>query len=134
MNNVMSLISSLDMFEKTFSTTWEYIPKYAKAFLPYNYYKKDNNYILELALAGYSKEQLEVIVKDDYINIKSKVDEKVTEPDYMIYNKIARRAFDFLFPIASMYKVTDVLLKDGILKIIFERNTEAIKRLDIRVA
>jgi molecular chaperone IbpA len=90
----------------------------------YNIVKKDKNkYDIELALAGYSKDDIEVGLEEGVLSIKSKKeDTKEESKDGEILHKgIAKRYFSKSFTIADDVKVKGAELKDGLLKVSLER-------------
>ena len=90
-------------------------------FPPYNIVKDgDYNYTIEMALAGYSKKDIEVEVAEGVLTVKSIKD--VTDgDDSKIYSGIANRQFTRKFTISDDIVVKDGELKDGMLRITLER-------------
>ena len=92
-------------------------------FPPYNIVKTgDFTYDVELALAGYSKEDITVDYADNLLTVKSikKSDESNAE-EGILHRGIAKRYFSKAFTIADDVEVRGAELKDGILKISMER-------------
>ena len=90
---------------------------------PYNIVKvKDNQYNIEVALAGYNKKDIDVLYEDNMLTIKTadKKEDKKTEGEN-IYKGIAQRMFKKSFTIADDCKVTGAELKDGLLKVSLEK-------------
>jgi len=80
-------------------------------------YDKDKNLILELAVAGYSKDRLSVeLVDHDTLVIKGEGDPAVTEDFYSIRN-ISNKTFTKSFRLNREVDITAVELKDGILSV-----------------
>jgi len=94
-------------------------------FPPYNIVKTGKNtYDVELALAGYSKKDIDVSLEDGVLTIKSikDADEKEVEDNNGILHKgIAKRYFSKAFTIADDVEVKGAELKDGLLKVSLER-------------
>jgi len=94
-------------------------------FPPYNIVKTDTNkYDVELALAGYSKKDIDVSLEDGVLTIKSikDADEKEVEENNGILHKgIAKRFFSKAFTIADDVEVKGAELKDGLLRVSLER-------------
>ena len=91
---------------------------------PYNIKKIDeNNYFIEVALAGFSKEDIDVELKDNTLAIKNKVKEKVIDNEIngVIHKGISTRQFERAFTIAEDIKIKDAELKNGLLSINLER-------------
>tara|TARA_B100001123_G_C15305626_1_gene1022594 strand:+ start:392 stop:835 length:444 start_codon:yes stop_codon:yes gene_type:complete len=91
---------------------------------PYNIKKIDeNNYFIEVALAGFSKEDIDVELKDNTLTVRNKVKEKVIdgESNGVIHKGISTRQFERAFTIAEDIKVKNAELKNGLLLINLER-------------
>lgn len=88
---------------------------------PYNIIKHtDNVYCVELAVAGFKKEDLKVSVEDGVLIISGTYDSRNGEPDY-IHKGIAERAFIRRFTLSDHVKVESSKLVDGILIIWLEK-------------
>jgi len=86
---------------------------------PYNIKKVDENkYVIELAVAGFGKQDLELELQDGTLTIKGNVSSE--DADY-IYKGIAERAFTRLFTLADTVEVKNADLINGMLKIWLER-------------
>ena len=94
-------------------------------FPPYNIVKTgENTYDVELALAGFNRNDIEVEYKENNLTVKSKKQEKAdeTDPDGdMIHRGISKRMFSRSFTIANDVEVKGAELKDGLLKVSLER-------------
>ena len=89
-------------------------------FPPYNIRKEgENNYVIEMALAGFGKKDIEVEVTDGTLSIRS-VKENVDD-DSNLYRGIAYRNFERKFTIADDVMVNDAKLENGMLSIALER-------------
>ena len=109
-----------DHFERMFDDDFSF---QAPTFPFYNIVKQGKNkYDIELALAGYSKDDIEVGLEDGVLSIKSKKVEKTDEEDGEVIHKgIAKRYFSKSFTIADDVEVKGAELKDGLLKVSLER-------------
>ena len=87
---------------------------------PYNIYQDEAKYTLELAVAGFSKEDLEVSIEKNklLISAKKKVIEETRK--YLTQN-LGLRSFTRSFHLAPYIEVKDINLKDGILIINLEK-------------
>ena len=94
----------------------------ATNFPPYNIVKTgDYTYDVELALAGFSKDDIDVEYKDNMLTVKSKEKTKDKDVDGMLHRGISKRWFAKSFTIADDVEVKGAELKDGLLKISMER-------------
>ena len=94
-------------------------------FPPYNIVKTgENTYDVELALAGFSKKDIEVEYKENQLTVRSKKQDKQEETDEdgnVIHRGISKRMFSKSFTIANDVEVKGAELKDGLLKVSMER-------------
>ncbi len=92
-------------------------------FPPYNIVKTcENTYDVELALAGFNKNDIEVEYKENLLSVKSKKQEEVKDDDgNVIHRGISKRMFSKSFTIANDVEVKGAELKDGLLKVTLER-------------
>ena len=96
----------------------------ATNFPPYNIVKTgDYTYDVELALAGFSKNDIDVEYKDNMLTVKSKEKDKseAKDADGVLHRGISKRWFSKSFTIADDVEVKGAELKDGLLKISMER-------------
>ena len=94
----------------------------ATNFPPYNIVKTgDYTYDVELALAGFSKDDIDVEYKDNMLTVKSKEKAKDKDIDGMLHRGISKRWFAKSFTIADDVEVKGAELKDRLLKISMER-------------
>jgi molecular chaperone IbpA len=92
-------------------------------FPPYNIVKTgDFTYDVELALAGFSKDDITVDYADNILTVKSVKKEKSDDDkDGVLHRGISKRMFSKAFTIADDVEVKGAELKDGLLKISLER-------------
>ena len=96
-------------------------------FPPYNIVKTgENTYDVELALAGFGKDDIVVEYKENQLTVKSKPtkDDVETVDNYdngVLHRGISKRFFNKSFTIANDVEVKGAELKDGLLKVSLER-------------
>ena len=89
-------------------------------FPPYNIRKEgEYNYVIEMALAGFGKSDIEVEVTEGTLSVKS-VKEN-TEDESTVYRGISYRKFDRKFTLAEDLVVNGATLENGMLLIDLER-------------
>ena len=89
-------------------------------FPPYNIRKEgDYNYVIELALAGFGKKDIEVEVADGTLSVRS-VKEN-SEDDSTVYRGISCRRFERKFTMADDIVVNGAKLENGMLTVELER-------------
>ena len=83
----------------------------------------DNTYDVELALAGFNKDDIEVEYKENMLTVKSKKQEETKDEDGNViqHRGISKRMFSKSFTIANDVEVKGAELKDGLLKVSMER-------------
>lgn len=107
-----------DMLDELQNTLIKATPSYP----PYNIKKvNDNKYEIEMAVAGFSKPDLKVEVKNNQLIVEGskKTKEESSDVDY-VYKGIASRHFRQSFALADHLKVKNSEFKDGILTIHLE--------------
>ena len=109
----------------------EYLPK-IPAYPPYNVKKiDDEHYVIEMAVAGFGKHNLDIELKDDVLTISGNTESQ--EGDYL-HKGIADRAFTRKFTIADTVEVKNAELVNGMLRICLERfvpEEKKAKKIDI---
>ena len=91
---------------------------------PYNIRKTGKNkYAIELAVAGFSKDDVEVEFEDKLLTVRTKKINKTAKKDgdEIIHKGISQRSFSRSFTIADDVKVNGAELKDGLLTINCEK-------------
>ena len=97
----------------------------SSSYPPYNIRRTgQDNYSIEVALAGFSKKDVEVEFEDNLLTVRTKqVDKSENKNDdgEIIHKGISQRQFARSFTIADDVKVNGAQLKDGLLTIACER-------------
>ena len=92
---------------------------------PYNIRKTGKDkYAIEVAVAGFNKDDVEVEYEDNLLTVKTKKVDKTVEEDKdgeIIHRGISQRSFSRSFTIANDVKVNGAELKDGLLLIVCEK-------------
>ena len=87
----------------------------SNSFPPYNIKKLDDeNYEITLALAGFKKSELSVVVEDGNLVVKG---EQEKSEDEFLHKGIAERNFTRTWALADEVKVSGSKLEDGVLTI-----------------
>ena len=109
-------------FDRIFDNLSRYVDNNATStgFPPYNIRKEgDYNYVIEMALAGFGKDDIEVEVADGTLSVRS-VKEN-SEDDSTVYRGISYRKFERKFTMADDIVVNGASLENGMLKLELER-------------
>ena len=128
--NALSLIDNFNQltpyavgFDRVFDNLSRYVDNNVTStgFPPYNIQKVgDYNYTIEMALAGFSKDDIEVEVAENTLSVRS--DKKAEPEDEFTYHRgISYRRFDRKFTLADDIVVSGATLENGLLRIDLER-------------
>ena len=112
--------SIFDEFDRALESTERHNSNYP----PYNIHKiNENDFKIEVALAGYSKDDIELELKDSALTVRNKLKEKIVNDDAngVIHKGISTRQFERVFTISEDIKVKNAELKNGLLNIDLER-------------
>jgi len=105
-----SMLSALD----TLSTKTTNYP-------PYNILKRDSsNYEIEIALAGFRAEEIEVSSESNILKVTSKVQDRDSEVQYL-HKGLSKRSFNHSWQLADDVRIQDVSFEDGLLLISLEK-------------
>ena len=133
MTRNLSVWNSLRPFSVGFDSIFEEFDRmldssdrYSSNYPPYNIHKlNDTNYKIEVALAGYSKDDIELELKESTLTVRNKTKEKVINENGsgsgVIHKGISTRHFERSFTISEDIKVKGAELKNGLLNIDLER-------------
>src|SRR5210317_1642228 len=104
----------------SFFNTLDSITGDVKGYPHYNIKKLDDNkWSIELALAGFSKDDIEIEVKDNVMTINGELKEENNE---YVYKGISSRKFSKSFTLAEFTECESAKMENGILSIILEKN------------
>ena len=109
-------------FDRVFDQLQNYVENNSTStgYPPYNIRKDgEYNYDIEMALAGFSKKDIEVEVADGVLTIRSVKENEDDENN--LYRGISYRKFNRKFTLADDIIVKDAKLQDGLLKISLEK-------------
>ena len=109
-------------FDRVFDQLNAYVANNATStgFPPYNIHKGgDYNFAIEMALAGFSKDDIEIEIAEGLLTVRSVKEND--ENDSNIYRGISYRKFNRKFTLADDIVVNDASLENGMLKIDLER-------------
>jgi molecular chaperone IbpA len=132
MNDIFKQLTEPFSLPKQFNTTvgfdeilkrvalaTENFPK-VPTYPPYNIRKiGENKYVIEIAVAGFGQQDLEIELKEGVLSVRGSVESK-DATDYL-FKGIADRAFTRAFTLADTVEVKNADLINGMLKIFLER-------------
>lgn len=110
------------------------LPQDAVAYPPYNIEKlADDSYRLQLAVAGFAADDIELTVKDNALIVAGRVAEDATKGEFL-HRGIAARAFTRRFALADHMVVEGADISNGLLNISIRRVVpEALKPRKISI-
>ena len=89
---------------------------------PYNIRKiNEAQYVIEIALAGFSKDDIEIEVTEGNLAVRSKKEEETNGDDSFVHKGIAKRSFLRSWTLSDDIIVKGADLKDGMLIINLEK-------------
>ena len=124
--------SVFDHFESMFNES----PSLHTNYPPYDILKTDeHSYVIELAVAGFSKKDIEVTVENGVLTVESDREGNVENSGQeIIHRGISKRYFKKSFSISDDVEIRGAELKDGLLRISMEKIIpESRKRKEISI-
>jgi molecular chaperone IbpA len=121
-NNFNQLTPYAVGFDRVFDQLQNYAEHNATStgFPPYNIRKGgDYNFVIEMALAGFSKDDIEIEVAEGLLTVRSI--KESDENDNPQYRGISYRKFNRKFTLADDIVVNDASLENGMLEVNLER-------------
>lgn len=113
-----------DKIAKALTDNAEWLANNAVAtYPPFNLKKiEDNKYVIEMAVAGFAKQDIELTLEDNKLLIKGKIttDSASDEVTNYLHKGIADRAFTRQFTLADNVEIHNANLINGMLKIWLE--------------
>jgi molecular chaperone IbpA len=109
-----------DQFNKL-SKLHDDLTKNIPSYPPYNIKKVDDNkYVIEIAVAGFSKSEIEIEFADDKLTVRGNSKQEDNKFDYL-WQGIAARNFTRSFALNDQIEIKDAALVNGLLQIALER-------------
>jgi len=109
-------------FDKLFDRFKDLQTQAAKAvtYPPYNIKKTgDNTYIIEMAVAGFGKQDIEITLEDNTLKINGNTSNEVDDKNYL-FKGIAERPFARTFTLADTVEIKNAELINGMLRIFLD--------------
>ena len=89
---------------------------------PYNIVKiDDSNYTIEIAIAGFNKDEIEIETKENILSIKSQSRPDGDDDKEYLHKGISNRAFKRTFQISDDVVVKGATFENGLLNVELER-------------
>ena len=108
-------------FDSMFNRLMSFPTSQQESFPPYNIRKVDEyNYVIEVALAGFSEDDIEVEVADGILTVRS-TEDKTSDDNKYVHRGIARRAFSRKWTLSDDMVVRGAEFQNGLLNISLEK-------------
>ena len=110
-------------FDRVFDRLVDYGTTYETGgFPPYNIRKTDDfKHVIEIALAGFSKDEITVETETNVLKVASKTKTGAKEQVTYLHNGLSKRAFTNTWQLGDDVKVSDVSYTDGLLTVKLEK-------------
>ena len=109
-------------FDNLFDRLFEMDIDSSNSYPPYNISKINaNNYLIEMALAGFNKSDIEIELADGELTVKSNKKDSSDTNTSLIHQGISRRSFIRKFTLSEEILVKNAEMKDGMLIIKLEK-------------
>ena len=143
-------VEDLDQFHKTFAPSTvgfddvlkqiqeaqDNISKVVPKYPPYNIKQvKDNKYVIEMAVAGFAKSDIEVTLDGKKLVIKGNAKDEEVDDSQFVFKGIANRDFAHTFTLADKVEIKDAELVNGMLKVWLEslvKVQDSVKKIAIK--
>lgn len=123
MTDLFSHFRKYDPFSIGFTDMFDELEKASKqiqkaaSYPPYNIKQiKDNKYVIEMAVAGFAKQDIEITLEGNKLIIKGKTEDE-DAPENFVFKGIANRNFSREFTLADKVEIENAELANGMLKI-----------------
>ena len=111
-----------DHVQTMFDDLVSYDQSNSNSYPPYNISKvDDNNYVIEMALAGFNKDDIEIELSDGELTVRSKKREDSNKDVNLIHQGISHRSFNRKFTLSEEILVKNAEMKNGMLIIKLEK-------------
>jgi molecular chaperone IbpA len=108
-------IGFTDVFEELEKTSKQL--QKAVSYPPYNIKQvKDNKYVIEMAVAGFAKQDIEITLEGNKLVVKGNTQDE-DAPENFVFKGIANRNFSREFTLADKVEIENAELVNGMLKI-----------------
>jgi molecular chaperone IbpA len=108
-------IGFTDVFEELEKTSKQL--QKAMTYPPYNIKQiKDNKYVIEMAVAGFAKQDIEITLEGNKLVVKGSAQDE-DAPDSFVFKGISSRPFTREFTLADKVEIENAELVNGMLKI-----------------
>ena len=117
---------SIDLSKFWLGLDMPQLPSYTEHAYPrYNIIESKGNYRIEIALPGWSKEELEVVADGEELHVKGKKEHKLDDGERFVHQGLSLKSFERRFILNSELQVDEVNLQDGLLTVSLSRTPDS---------
>lgn len=125
-NGTFDMFKDIEKFFVGFDDTYNRMAKFhddvtknIPNYPPYNIRKvEDNKYVIELAVAGFARQDIDITFEDNKLIISGKTED---DNNNFLFKGIANRAFTRTFFLDDTIEINDAFMMNGMLKIALEK-------------
>ncbi len=125
-NGTFDMFKDIEKFFVGFDDTYNRMAKFhddvtknIPNYPPYNIRKvEDNHYVIELAVAGFARQDIDITFEDNKLIISGKTED---DNNNFLFKGIANRAFTRTFFLDDTMEINDAFMMNGMLKIALEK-------------
>lgn len=132
-NNFMSDFDK--MFNQFFIGNWDFskLNKFGNSFPPYDVYSNGDKIYIEFALAGLTKDDIQITFSDNVLKVETIIKEKTQNENQYHHRGISRRYFSWSRTISPDMEIKEASMKNGILTIELNKTKKNnFKRIEIK--
>lgn len=116
--------SNRDLWSIGFESMWDMMERFSRAntsstYPPYNILKNGDDFSVEIAVAGFTREDLQITLEDNLLQV---VGNKAQADSEYVHKGIGARNFTHKFLLGEHVEIQDARLDNGILTIDLYRN------------
>lgn len=120
----------LNDFDKMIDNALEVVD--SLSFPPYDSYVKDGKNIIEMAVAGYPKDSINIKVEGSYLVVEGAKQPSPVEDNKFYHKGVSRKAFKARFKLSSTLDNIDAEYNNGILVISLESKNKSSFNVEIK--
>lgn len=118
-----------------FSKFWlgmdtSFLPTYTESSYPrYNIIESGGSYRIEIAVPGWKREELEIVVDGEELQLKGKKESKLDSGEQFVHQGLSLKSFERRFILNGDLQVDEVNLQDGLLTITLSRTPNSKRKI-----
>ena len=107
-------------FEQLFDSIKENQANGFSNYPPFNVKRKDSTFVIEVAVAGFTLDELDITFDDEVLKIEAEQKDKEDDGFLFVHKGISSRNFSKTFTLMTGVEVRSAKLSEGILTIVLE--------------